>query len=156
MAVRKGIKSEESRLTFGSTGMFSHRDFLSLSVACSFCWCTHRSVCVQRCIYTLVLLYALAHVVSHRWPHRKMHVRLLHSFFLPAVLHAHISIPFSYSKCSLNTICGLVLNYSEAGTGSAEVVFKIWKGRIYLFEVRLFASCFISVHLPAFIWNHNS
>lgn len=57
--------------------------------------------------------------------------------FLPTVLRAHTSIPFFYSKCSLNTICRVVLNYSEAGTGSAKVIFKILKRRMYLRSVFL-------------------
>ena len=147
--MRKGIKSEEGRLTFGSASIFTHRHSLSLSVACSFCWRMHRTVCMQRCMYMLILLYALAHVVSHRWPHMKMHVWLTF-FFLPTVLHAHTSIPFSYSKCSLNTICRVVLNYSEAGTGSVKVVFKMLKGRIYLRSIFLLPALLVCIYKLSF------
>lgn len=58
-------------------------------------------------------------------------------FFLPTMSHAQTSTSFSYSKYSLNTICRVVLSHSEERIGSAKVLFKILKGRIYLNSVFL-------------------
>lgn len=67
-------------------------------------------------------------------------------FFLPTVLQAQTPTSFSYSKCSLNTIRRAVLSYSEIHTGSAEVFFKILKGRIYSSSVFLLPALLVCIY----------
>lgn len=66
-------------------------------------------------------------------------------FFPPTVLQAQISTSFSYSKYSLNTIHRVVFNNSEERTGSANVFFKILKGRIYLSSVILLPALLVCI-----------
>lgn len=141
--MRKGIKSEESRLTFGSTNMFLHRDSLSLSVACSFCWCTHCSECVQRYIHTLTLLHAFTCGFSQMTPYEDLG-KALKFFVLPSVLHAYTFIPSSYSKCSLKNSLWSCTQPFRSMNRICKSFFEILKGRIF----RRLSFCFLNSWCP--------
>lgn len=116
-----------------------------LSVACFFCWYIHCPICMQRCIlHACVPVSSHAHGFSQMILYEDAHVPVA-LFFLPTMLHAQTSTSFSYSKYSLNTIRRVVLNYSEERTGSAKVLFRILKGRIYLSSAFLLPALLVCI-----------
>lgn len=129
----------------------SHTEIPSVSLCCPLLLVMHTPLRARAKvhIHSCIAIHTCTRAFSQVTPYEDTCVAVVF-FFLATMLHAHAIIPFSCSKCSLHTICRVVLNYSEAGTGSAEVVFKILNGRIYLRSISLPPACwlvFTSFHL---------